>query len=174
VALGEDRLVIFKVREHHKAKVKPLPEVRDEIIALLRQERGKAAAKAAAEAALKRLEGGEKIEDVAKSLGVTAEPARFVGRGDPSIPADLGTAVFEAPRPTDKPLIKMASLDDGSSALFILSRTRVADATANPAMTAQQNAQLLQRVARGEVQAYIEEAKRKAKIIKNPDVFGEP
>jgi hypothetical protein len=68
----------------------------------------------------------------------------------------------------------MAALDDGSSALFVLTGTRVADANANPAMTAQQNGQLLQRVARGEVQAYIEEAKRNAKIVKNPKVFVEP
>lgn len=173
VALGDDRLVVFKVREHRKAEVKPLPEVRDEIIALLRQERGTAAAKAAAEAALKRLEGGEKIEEVARSLGVTAEPSRFVGRGDPSIPADLRTAVFEAPRPSGAPVTRMATLDDGSSALFVLTRTRVADASGNPAMTAQQNAQLLQRVAGGEVTAYIEEAKRHAKIVKNPKVFAE-
>jgi peptidyl-prolyl cis-trans isomerase D len=173
VALGEDRLVLFKVREHHKAAVKPLPEVRDEIVALLRQERGEAAAKAAADAALKRLEGGETLEAVARSLGVTAEPARFVGRGDPSIPADLRTAVFEAPRPSGAPVVRMAALDDGSSALFVLSRTRVADANANPAMTAQQNEQLLRRLASGEVTAYIEEAKRNAEIVKNPKVFAE-
>jgi peptidyl-prolyl cis-trans isomerase D len=173
IALGEDRLVIFKVRDHRKAQVKPLPEVRDEIVALLRHERGVAAAKTAAEGALKRLEGGESIEAVASGLGLSAEPARFVGRGDPSIPAALRTAVFEAPRPADKPVIKMAALDDGSSALFVLSGTRVADSNANPAMTAQQNGQLLQRVARGEVQAYIEEAKRNAKIVKNPKVFVE-
>jgi len=174
VALGEDRLVIFKVREHHKAAVKPLPEVREQIVALLRDERGQAAAKAAAEAALKRLEGGETIEAVAKSLDVPAEPARFVGRGDPSIPADLRTAVFEAPRPADKPVIQMKALDDGSSALFIVSRTRVADASSNPAMTAQQSMQLVQRMARGEIQAYIEEAKANAEIVKNPEVFAQP
>jgi peptidyl-prolyl cis-trans isomerase D len=174
VALGEDRLVIFKVREHHKASVKPLSEVREQIVALLRDERGEAAAKAAAEAALKRLQEGESIEAVAKSLGVTAEPTRFVGRGDPSIPADLRTAVFEAPRPVDKPVIQMETLDDGSSALFVVSRTRVADASSNPAMTAQQNVQLMQRMARGEVQAYIEEVKANAEIVKNPEVFAEP
>jgi peptidyl-prolyl cis-trans isomerase D len=174
VALGDDRLVIFKVREHHKAEVKPLAEVRDEIVALLRDERGTAAAKAAAEAALKRLQDGETLDAVAKSLGVVAEPARFVGRGDPSIPADLRTAVFEAPRPADKPVIEMEALDDGSSAVFVLTRTRVADASANPAMTAQQNAQLAQRVAGGEVQAYIEEAQANADIVRNPAVFAEP
>jgi peptidyl-prolyl cis-trans isomerase D len=166
-------MVIFKVRQHHQSEVKPLAEVRDEIIELLRDERGTAAAKAAAEAALERLQAGESLEAVAKSLGVTAEPARYVGRGDPSIPADLRTAVFEAPRPADKPVIEMEALDDGSSAVFVLTSTRIADSTANPAMTAQQNAQLQQRVASGEVQAYIEEIQANAEIVKNPDVFAE-
>jgi peptidyl-prolyl cis-trans isomerase D len=172
VALGDDRLVLIKVRTHHKSVVKPLADVREEIVGLLRQERGVAAAKAAAEGALKRLEGGEKIEDVAKSLGLAAEPARFVSRGDPSMPAALRTAVFEAPRP-DKPVSRLATLDDGSSALYVLTRSRVADAAGNPALADQQTEGLLRRSAQGDLAAYMNEAKRKAKIVKNPGVFSE-
>jgi peptidyl-prolyl cis-trans isomerase D len=172
VALGDDRMVLVKVASHHKAAVKPLAEVHEEIVGLLRQERGMAAAKVAADAALKKLEAGEKFEDVAKSLNATVEPAHFVSRGDPSIPAALRTAVFDAPRPTDKPVIKTASLDEGS-ALYVLTRTRVADTSANPAMVQQQNQSLLQRAAEGDVAAYVTEARRKAKVVKNPRVFAE-
>jgi peptidyl-prolyl cis-trans isomerase D len=172
VALGDDRLVLVKVASHHKAAVKPLAEVQDEIVAILRQERGMAAAKAAADAALKKIEGGEKLEEVAKSLNASVEPARFVSRGDPSIPAALRTAVFDAPRPTDKPVIRQASLDEGS-AVYVLTRTRVADTTTNPAMVKQQNEMLLQRAAEGDVAAYVTEARRKAKVEKNPRVFAE-
>jgi peptidyl-prolyl cis-trans isomerase D len=171
VELGEDRLVLVKVTSHHKAAVKPLAEVHDEIAALVRHERGVAAAKAAAEAALAKLAGGEKIDAVAKDLSVTAEPAKFVSRGDPSIPAALRTAVFDAPRPTEKPVVKSASLDDGSSVVFVVSRTRVADTSQNPQLVQQENASLLQRSAGGEIAAYVNEAKRKAKIVKNPKVF---
>lgn len=173
VGLGDDRMVIFKVREHHKSEVKPVAEVRDEIIALLRHERGVAGAKAAAEAALKRLEGGEKIEEVASGLGLAVEPPRYVGRGDPSIKADLSTAVFEAPRPSGAPVARMATLDDGSSAVFVVSGSRFADPNANPQMTAQQHAGLLRRLTQGELQAYLAEARRKAKIVKNEKVFAE-
>ncbi len=174
VALGEDRLVLVKVPPggHHKAAVKPLPEVQAEIVDLLRHERGVAAAKAAADEALKKLEAGEKFEDVAKGLGATAEPARFVSRGDPSIPAALRTAVFDAGRPGDKPIIKVASLDEGS-AVFVLSRTRTGDANANPQMAQQQDQQRLRRAAEGDVSAYVNEARREAKVVTNPKVFGE-
>jgi peptidyl-prolyl cis-trans isomerase D len=171
VALGEDRLVLVKVTAHHKSEVKPLAVVRDEIIGLLRQERGVAAAKTAAEAAMPKLVAGEKLDALAKTLNVASEPARFVSRGDPSIPAALRTAIFDAPRPTSTPIIKTATLDDGSTALFVMTRTRIADAGANPTLAAQMNEQLQQRSAQGELTAYVEEAKRKAKIVKNPRAF---
>jgi peptidyl-prolyl cis-trans isomerase D len=171
VGLGDDRLVVVKVASHQKAAVKPLDVVRDDIVALLKQERGVAAAKAAAEAALAKVAGGEKLDALAKTLNVTAEPARFVSRGDPSIPAALRTAIFEAPRPTEKPVIKSATLDDGSTAVYVVTRTRVADSGTNPTMVQQQNTQLQQRSAQGEVAAYINEAKRKATISKNLSVF---
>jgi peptidyl-prolyl cis-trans isomerase D len=171
VALGDDRLVVVKVTSHRKAEVKPLNVVREEIVTLLKHDRGVAAAKAAAEAALAKLTAGEKIDALAKTLNVTAEPARFVSRGDPSIPAALRTSIFEAPRPADQPVMRTATLDDGSSAVIVVTRTRVSDAGANPAMTVQMNESLLQRSAQGEVAAYVNEAKAKAKIIKNPGVF---
>jgi len=171
IGLGDDRLVVVKVTSHRKAAAKPLDVVRDDIVALLKQERGVAAAKAAAEAALAKVTAGEKLDVLAKTLNVTAEPARFVSRGDPSIPAALRTAIFEAPRPTEKPVINTATLDDGSTAVYVVTRTRVADTTTNPTLVQQQDAQLQQRSAQGEVAAYINEAKRKAKIVKNLSVF---
>jgi transaldolase len=67
--------------------------------------------------------------------------------------------------------MQSASLDDGSTAVYVVTRTRVADSTTNPTLVQQQNAQLQQRSAQGEVVAYVNEAKRKAKIVKNLSVF---
>jgi hypothetical protein len=95
-----------------------------------------------------------------------------VSRGDPSIPAALRTAVFEAPRPADKPVIRLTTLDEGA-ALFVLTRTRTAEIGANPTLVQQQNESLLQRAAVGDVASYIKEARRQAKVVKNPQVFAE-
>jgi peptidyl-prolyl cis-trans isomerase D len=163
VGLGEDRLVLVKVTAHHKSEVKPIAQVRDEIIGLLQHERGVAAAKAAAESLLKKVDAGEKL--------ASTEPARFVGRGDPSIPAALRTAVFEAPRPEGKPVSRMTSLDDGTSVVFVLSRTRVANTSTNPQLVQQQGLMLQQRAGAGDIAAYLSDIKSKAKIVKNSDVF---
>jgi peptidyl-prolyl cis-trans isomerase D len=171
IALGEDRLVLVKVTAHHKAAVKPLPVVRDQIVALLRHDRGVAAAKAAADAALPKLVAGEKLEAIATTLNVSAEPARFVSHGDPSIPAALRTAIFESQRPDAKPVVKATALDDGSAVLYIVTRTRVSDTTANPQLVQQQRAELQKRASQGDFAAYANEVKRQAKIVKNPEVF---
>ena len=110
VVLGEDRLVLVKVTEHHKSEVKPLAQVHDEIVALIEHERGVAAAQAAAAALVPRIEAGESLATLAAAAKVTAESARFVSRGDPSIPEWLRIAIFEAPRPDAKPVVKTAKL----------------------------------------------------------------
>lgn len=171
VGLGEDRLVIVKVTTHRKAEVKPLAEVRDDIVDLLREERAAAAAKAAADEIVAKLQAGEKLETLASAAKATVEPARFVSRGDPSIPAALRNAVFEAPRPGESPVIRTTTLDDGSAAVYVLTRTRVGDTSANPQLVQQQNVMLVQRAASGDIAAYISEARRKAEVSKNLRVF---
>ncbi|MFI4914748.1 MAG: SurA N-terminal domain-containing protein, partial [Steroidobacterales bacterium] len=66
VALADDRLIVFKVLEHHKSAVQPLESVRTEVIAALRKSEGTLAAKAAADAALKQLEANADFDTVAK------------------------------------------------------------------------------------------------------------
>jgi peptidyl-prolyl cis-trans isomerase D len=171
VALGEDRLVIVKVTSHHKAEVRPMAAVHDEIVALLTHERGVAAAKAAVDAAMAKLTGGERLEMIASGWSVQTEPAKFVSRGDPSIPAALRAAAFEVPRPAGKPQVKTVTLDDGSSVLFVVTRTRVADTSANPQLAQRDNQELLARSASGDIASYVNEVKRKAKVVKNPKVF---
>src|SRR6185436_7298210 len=121
VGIGNDRLVLVKVTSHHKPEVKPLAQVREAIIQLLTHERGAAAAKAAAEAAVPKLEAGEKLATLAQAAKISVEPA-----------------LFDAPRPEGKPVIRTAQLDDGSAAVIVITRTRVADTSANPMMAQQQ------------------------------------
>ncbi|MBC8027976.1 MAG: hypothetical protein H7Y89_18445, partial [Steroidobacteraceae bacterium] len=171
VLLGEDRFVVVKVAKHSDSAVKPLDVVREEIVTLLRQERGQAGAKAAAEAAIAKMRAGEKLETLAGTLNAKVEPARFVSRADPSIPAALRTAIFDAPRPNATPVIQTATLDNGATALFVVTRTRTADTSANPMLAQQQTQTLRERIAAGDIAAYINEAKRNAKISKNTKVF---
>jgi peptidyl-prolyl cis-trans isomerase D len=173
VALGDDRFVVVKVLDHRKPEAKPLADVRADVVAALRAERGAEAARTAAEAAAKRIEAGEPFDAVAREAGLTAEPARFVGRADPSIPAQLGRVAFTLPRPQGKPLVRAVPLESGGAAVLMLTQARfVAPAdSGDPQQRAQRVLQAAARSGSGDVAAYVSELRRQADVEKNAKAF---
>jgi peptidyl-prolyl cis-trans isomerase D len=178
VLVGEDRLILLKVLDHRKPVEKPLAEVHDGIVAAIRKERGSQDALKAAKDAQAKLEGGTSFDDVIKGLSVSSEPARFVGRSDPSIPAQLRDLVFNSPKPTDKPVYRSVALQTGGAAVVAITKLR----TEAPQPTKeQQEAQLKQLSVqakqdaathgRADALAYVEELRRTADVRKNPKAF---
>ena len=171
VVLGEDRLVLVKVEEHRKPAPRPLAEVRDSIVAAIRRERGTEAALEAARAAQAKLDAGTSFDEVAKQLGVKAEPARFIGRTDPSVPAEIRSMVFDSPKPAGKPVNRVIELDAGGAALVSVTKLRVEPPSTDPQLRAQWARQVAARHGYGDAVAYIEEMRRRADVVKNPRAF---
>jgi len=170
VLVGDDRLVIVKVQERRKPQPRPLAEVREGIVATMIRERGTQAALKAAEAARDKLEGGTSFEAVAQELKVAADPAHFVGRRDPSIPAPLRDAVFAASRPAGKPVFRALALGDGGAAVVAVTRVRTA-AEHDQRMQANRAVQETERQGTDDAMAYVEEVRRTADVRKNPKAF---
>jgi peptidyl-prolyl cis-trans isomerase D len=178
VLVGEDRLVLVKVTEHKPPQPKPLAEVHDSIVAAIKKDRGSEAALKAAQDAEAKLKAGTSFDDVAKQLGVSSEPARFIGRTDSTIPAQLRELVFNAPKPTTQPIYRAVALQTGGAAVVALTQLRTeapvvdkdkqADQLRQQTMTAKQDAA---RHGQGDVAAYIEEMRRTADVRKNPKAF---
>ena len=171
VLLGDDRLVIVKVLEHRKPQVKPLAEVRDGIVAVMRKQRGTDAALEAAQAARAKLEAGTSFDDVAHELGVPADPARFIGRGDPSVPAQVRETVFAAPKPGDKPVYRAVKLEKGGAALVAITKVRSGAGEPNKDFEGARARQEAARHGEGDAVAYVEEIRRTADVRKNPKAF---
>ena len=171
VLLGENALVVVKVLEHRKPAPKPLAEVRADIASALAKERSSAAAVKAAEAARARLEGGAPFDVVAQSLGVTAEPAHFVGRNDPSVAAPIRAAVFAAPRPGKTPVFRALPMKDGGAALVAVTAVRTAAAAPSAQEQADRALQEAGREGVGDLMAYVGEVRRTADVRKNPKAF---
>jgi peptidyl-prolyl cis-trans isomerase D len=171
VMVGEDRIVIIKALAHHKPTPKPLAAVRDDIIAAIRKEHGTAAAIKAADAARARLESGASFDEVTRAAGATAEPARFVGRDDPSIPAQLRELVFKSPRPAgSKPVYRSLPLTGGGATVVVI--TQVKSDTAQAAdLESKRIGETIDRHGSGDATAYLEELRRTANVSKNPKAF---
>jgi peptidyl-prolyl cis-trans isomerase D len=169
VLLGDDRLVIVKLLEHRQPQPKPLAEVRDSIVATLTKEQEMQAALAAAEGARKQLAGGTSFDAVAQELKVSADPAHFIGRQDPSVPAQLREAAFALPRPAGKPEFRALSLADGAAVLAV-SGVRVAAAHDGKAQ-ADRALEEAHRLGTADALAYVEQVRRTADVRKNPKAF---
>jgi peptidyl-prolyl cis-trans isomerase D len=171
VLLGEDRIVIVKDLEHHKAAPQPVAEVHEVIIAAIMKERGSAAAVQAANEARDKLTGGADFDQVVHGLGVTADPAHFVGRTDPSIPAQIRETVFRAPKPEGKPIYRALQLSEGGAALVAVTSLRTHGAAVNAQADATAAEKSRTQQGEGEVAAYLEEIRRTASVKKNPKAF---
>jgi peptidyl-prolyl cis-trans isomerase D len=171
VALADDHLVVFKVVEHRSPAPQPIASVRDEVIAAIRKSDSSSAAKAAADDAVKRLEAGAGLDEVAKTLGVNAAPAAYIGRSDPQLPAQVRQAAFAAPRPADKPAYRSLALDNGGAAVLAMTAIKPGTAGANPQNDEQLITQYMRRNREGDLHAYLLELQRRASVKSNPSIF---
>jgi len=171
VGLGEDRIVIVQVLGHQKPAPKPIADVRVQIVETLKKERGMQGAIKAAQAAKEKLDSGTSFDDVAKELGVTAEPARFIARMDPAVPSQVRQAAFDAAKPiAGKPVVKTVGMDNGT-ALLLVSESKVGASDSTPEALYSRNRQIAMQQGMGDVSAYVEELRRTAKVTKNPQAF---
>ena len=128
VDLGDNRYAVLHLAEHKPAKQKPLKAVREEIAQTLRTKRARQQAEAAAQAAAKRLEGGEEPAKVAAA--VAGASWRRVGsiqrragssQSDAKVPAQARSTAFRLPRPQPgKPSAKAVMLSDGDAAAVVV------------------------------------------------------
>jgi peptidyl-prolyl cis-trans isomerase D len=168
VALGEDRIVVVKVLEHRKPVAKPLADVQAAIVDKLKRERGLAAARTAADAALARLRGGEAF--AAALAGQKVEGPRYIARTDPSAPSEVRARVFASPRPDGKPLYEVVPTAEGA-AVVVVTAVR-ADPVALSADARQERMQqLVGRLGSADIIGYVAEARRKASVAVNPKAF---
>ena len=102
VNLDENRLVMIKLKEHLPVALKPVEEVRDEIIATLRDNLARDNAKAQADAILASLQSGEsELEALATEAGFEYGHHDGVKRGSPIPDTMLVQEVFRLPAPAE-------------------------------------------------------------------------
>jgi peptidyl-prolyl cis-trans isomerase D len=170
VILDNDKMVIFKIAARHPPHVKPLADVRDSIIVALQKQRETDAALAAAKAARGELQSGTSFEQVAKSLKVSADPPKFVGRGDPSVPAEIESAAFDSPKPVHGPVYQAVPLQNGGAALIAVTAIRQGTQTNKYLQQALEQEQL-ERDGEADALGYLAQLRATAKVSKNPEAF---
>ena len=167
VDIGKSEGVVLRATDHVLPQQKPLDAVRADVIAAWKKQRGTELAIQAAASAVKRLEGGESWDSVAKSLGLTPDAAKFVSRSDQAVPVSVRRAAFEEPKPAGKPVYSSIPLTDGDAAVVAVSAVREEPSVDPKAESAEIAREVSQEVAGAEAQAYEAAARSDAKVTLN-------
>jgi peptidyl-prolyl cis-trans isomerase D len=175
VTIGEDRALVLRVTDHEAAEPRPLDTVSAQIREQLKTQRMREAAAAQGAFAMARLQKGEPWAAVTGALHLGAVGKRFMNRQDGVAPAAIVRAAFSAPNTEiseAKPYFGGVTTEDGNYAVYAVTQVRNADPSKEAA--AEKN----NRKRRAEVQAgneefgaYLGEAERTTKIVKNDKLF---
>ncbi len=149
IDIGENHMVMLKLKEHLPEAVKPFESVREEVLAAVRFDKAMQVAKQQAEALLVRVQAGEELAGLAEQSGnelLLADDARR--QGSP-YPEQLITQVFSMlPPEADTTRTEILQLNDGYAVVALEAvtdgvlteddlirqqnyRRRIANATAN-------------------------------------------
>ncbi len=127
--LSDTRVMVLRVAEHRPASVRPLEEVRERVIAVLKAEKAREQAMQDAEAAIVALEAGTPPEAVAGQYDQRWVAAGLLGRqGENAAQVEpaVRKALFDIPRPHDgKPVFVRTLID--SQRVAVVGLFRVVD-----------------------------------------------
>ncbi len=119
IQLGPEHAVVIRVLEHTPQQTRPLDEVREQVVAAIRADRVQKAAAVAADALVKRLQGGEAMAEVAASVGAQVMPVPGLPRGAPAPSPEANRAIFAATAPAEgKVAAGRFALPGGRHAVF--------------------------------------------------------
>jgi peptidyl-prolyl cis-trans isomerase D len=167
VEVEKGRGVVLRATDHQVPQQKPLEAVRADVVAAWKKQRGVELAAAAAADAAKRLNAGESWDAVAKSLGLTGQPPKFIARSDQDVPMEIRTTAFRAPKPAQKSIYENLSLANGDAAVLAFSAVRE-DPNAAIVKDADIRRQFAAQIASSEAQSYAAAARADAKVTLNP------
>ena len=97
--LSPTELLVLRVTEHEESNVRPLEEVRDEIVAQLQRDASYTAIEAMADNIIADLQNGKTLEDIAASHQLNIVEKNEMSRIESGVPQALLEAVFKMPSP---------------------------------------------------------------------------
>ncbi|HJP97211.1 MAG TPA: SurA N-terminal domain-containing protein [Rhodanobacteraceae bacterium] len=133
IDLGDNHMVVIHLARHVPAAPKPLAEVRDQVKQDILQQRVDASAKANADAAFAKLQGGTALDVLAKAAGQKVHQETGVVRNAQNVDADLLKAVFKLAHPAKGgDTNALVPMEKGHYALVTLTAVRPGDPSKVP------------------------------------------
>lgn len=161
VEVTDSLVIVVRLNEYQEANVKPLTEVKEQISALLTNEKATIQAKVAVDAIVAKLAANESADSELSTLGASfteqADVARFGGAIDTAIVREA----FVLPHPTEgTSSVSSVALTNGDLAIVKVNAVKAGEASEIPNLSEQKANQLAQSAYKG----YVDSLKASAKI----------
>lgn len=117
--LSQDRSVVIKLTEHRPEQLRDLEQVRDDIVATLREEKARDMLAERGRALREQARNGD-LAELAEREELTLVDGEGVERGDPEYDRRLLEEIFSLPRPGDEPVLEGIHTSAGDYALVEL------------------------------------------------------
>lgn len=169
--IGENHMTVIRIKEHRALSHRPLDEVRDDVIALLRDHTAKSEAATLGDALLNQLKAGGEAGVVAAEHGVEWIKNEALKRKDSTLNRELLNAAFSMPRPPEGE-VKWHGLElmNGDYAVIALYQVTEGDpATIDAATRESLKSSLLRSRSQSEGAYLVDSLKSQAKIQEFPD-----
>jgi peptidyl-prolyl cis-trans isomerase D len=123
IEIDAEHFIVLQVLEHREPALKPLLDVRDNIVASLREDIARDAIRSQAKALLQSLRDGASVEALAQENDYDWQVELATDRNNPSVPPALLERAFELPEPqADNSVFEFVQNSEGDIELFELVR----------------------------------------------------
>jgi peptidyl-prolyl cis-trans isomerase D len=164
IELGDNHVVVIRVREHQPGKVKLLDEVHDEIKGILETANRDQKLEAMAIEALDALQKGEIVGQILSRFDADFDEDTTISRSDSSVDAKVLSELFRMSKPLDGPTYSMAKSLDDSYVILILSEVSPGRSSESP--SAESTGQEFN-TGRGEYTAWVGALRERASVVVN-------
>ena len=164
IELADNRMVFIRLNERKPAAQKALDEIRDVIVGVLKQQKGKEDNKLAGVKALDALKNGKALDDIAGEWNKEIVDSGFIGRDDTGVDASLLKLAFQMDKPETGATFDGHTHSNGDYSLIELSAV-----VSNAADSDDKGLETLTTASsRADYQAVLKELANRAEVVRTP------
>lgn len=165
LSIGDQHAVMVRIKDYSAAATKPLADVRGQIVAVLNEQRGRAAAKSFGDELLAKVKAGDDVGSVLADKNANWQGFDGATRASAAPDPIVREQLFKLARPTDKPTLAGISLAGGD---YLLAELQKSALPALDGLDAERRKQYDERLSRAageaEYMAYVKWLKANADI----------
>ncbi len=123
IELGSDKVIVLRVLQHQAKNIRPLAEVKEQIITTLSKQQAQQQAANTAAEIKKQLVEGQEIQAIAAEKTLAVKSVIGLVRSNKELPWQVNQAIFKAAKPNDnKPTLLTVGLDSGEQYVIRISK----------------------------------------------------